>query len=209
MELRRHLADEIRRYREDAGLSQLRVANAAGVSQSVLSELEAGKGDPGVEVLARIGAALGGRLTVRIDPGTGSPIRDHIQAAIGECVLGLASAQWRRLLEVAVYQPVRGVIDLVLHDPDQHVIVATEIQSELRRLEQQMRWLHAKADALAVGGCSPDIAAALDLGGPTPRDRVAPPHPEVDRGDSATSFPRIDRPSLARTQQGMRTPSTR
>src|SRR4051794_17996513 len=163
LELRRQIADEVRRYREDAGLSQRRLATAAGVSQALVSELEAGNGDPGVEVLARIGAALGGRLSIRIDPGTGSPVRDHLQAAIVECIARSAAPRWKRLLEVAVYRPVRGVIDLVLYDADEATIVATEVQSELRRLEQQLRWLHAKADALAAGGVSDGIAAVLGI----------------------------------------------
>ena len=164
LELRRALADEIRRFREDAGLSQTRLAAAAGISQSVISELEAASCDPGVEVLARIGAALGGRLTVRIDPGAGSPVRDHIQSAITEHLLTAVSPRWKRLVEVPIYRPFRGVIDAVLHDPDEGVIVAAEVQSELRRIEQQLRWLGAKADALGAGGTTPEIASALHLG---------------------------------------------
>lgn len=45
-------------------------------------------------------------------------------------------------------RPVHGVIDLVLHEPDEGVFVAGEAQSELRRLEQQVRWGHEKAAAL-------------------------------------------------------------
>ena len=41
----------------------------------------------------------------------------------------------------------RGVIDLVLDAIDEPR-VACEAHSELRRLEQQVRWSHAKADAL-------------------------------------------------------------
>jgi len=45
-----------------------------------------------------------------------------------------------------VYQPVRGVIDLVLDDGT--AVIACEAQSELRRLEQQLRWSRSKAEAL-------------------------------------------------------------
>jgi hypothetical protein len=78
-------------------------------------------------------------------------------------VQGLLQAlhpRWKRFLEVAVHRPVRGVIDVVLHDPDEPVLIAAESQSELRRLEQQIRWSHAKAAALAEGGAT-DLAELL------------------------------------------------
>jgi hypothetical protein len=43
---------------------------------------------------------------------------------------------------------VRGVIDLVLHDPIARVIVGTEVESDLRRLEQEIRWAVQKAEAI-------------------------------------------------------------
>ncbi len=45
-------------------------------------------------------------------------------------------------------RPARGVIDLVLHDPAARVLVADEVQSELRRLEQLIRWHRLKAESL-------------------------------------------------------------
>jgi transcriptional regulator with XRE-family HTH domain len=149
--------------REDLGLSQTKLSNAAGVSQSIVSMLEAGKIDPGIEVLARVSAALGGRLAVRIDPGIGTPIRDHLQAAMIEGLLRDAGQCWRRSLEVAVYRPVRGVIDLVLEDPAQRLALATEAHSELRRIEQQLRWAGAKADALAAVDPSRSVSRLLVL----------------------------------------------
>src|SRR5262249_10708924 len=150
LELRRSVADELRRQREDLGLSQRRLAEAAGVSQSMISLLEAAQVDAGIEVLARASAALGGRLTVRIDPRIGTPIRDHLQAAMIEGLLRELGPCWKSYLEMAVYRPVRGVIDLVLEDRTRRVAVATEAHSELRRIEQQLRWAAAKADALAA-----------------------------------------------------------
>ena len=45
-------------------------------------------------------------------------------------------------------RPSRGWIDAVLHDPREGVVVAVEVQSELRRLEQLVRWSSEKAAAL-------------------------------------------------------------
>ena len=53
-----------------------------------------------------------------------------------------------RVTEVAVRRPARGWIDLVLHDALAAQVVAVEIQSELRRLEQLIRWSGEKAASL-------------------------------------------------------------
>ncbi len=45
-------------------------------------------------------------------------------------------------------RPSRGWIDAALHDRRENVLVASELQSELRRLEQLIRWQGAKAEAL-------------------------------------------------------------
>jgi hypothetical protein len=52
------------------------------------------------------------------------------------------------MLEVPVYRPVHGVIDLVAHDRATGIVLAIEVQSQLRRLEQHLRRMNEKADAL-------------------------------------------------------------
>ncbi len=147
-DLRILLGNEIRRQRLDAGLSIRQVATEAGIDDGFLSLIERGLREPSLAVLTTIARALGGDLRVRIYPGTGPRLRDPIQAAIVEALLREIHARWQRDLEVPVYRPARGVIDLVLHEPSPAVIVASEIQSELRRLEQLLRWSHEKADSL-------------------------------------------------------------
>lgn len=66
--------------------------------------------------------------------------------------------RWKRFLEVPVYRPVRGVIDIVLHDPDERIVVAGEAQSQVRRLEQQLRWSGEKANALPSSEALPPTA---------------------------------------------------
>src|SRR5439155_16372724 len=107
---------QIRTSREDLGISQARLAATAGVSASHLSRIEAATTEASVDVLSALAAALGGRLRVRIEPGSGSPIRDHIQACMVDELVRRLHARWRRFLEVPVYRPVRGVIDAVLGD---------------------------------------------------------------------------------------------
>ncbi len=139
---------EIRQQRIDAGISIRRLAVLASIDDGFLSLIERGLREPSIAVLTAIASALGGDLRIRIYPGTGPRIRDPIQSAIVEALLRDLHPRWSRYLEVPVYRPVRGVIDAVLHEPKPSVVVSTEVQSELRRIEQLLRWSHEKADAL-------------------------------------------------------------
>lgn len=53
------IGDRIKELRESAGLSSLVLAEKAGLSPSYLREVESGRRDPDLKVLARIAAALG------------------------------------------------------------------------------------------------------------------------------------------------------
>jgi hypothetical protein len=79
-----------------------------------------------------------------------------------EALLREAHPSWKRLVEVPVWRPVRGVVDAVVSRPGE-VVVAIEVHSELRRLEQQVRWAHDKADALP----SAEAWSMLLAGAPT------------------------------------------
>ncbi len=134
--------------REDAGVSLAALARAAGVPNAYVWRIFNGDERPSIETYARLAAVLGADLTARCYPTTGPTIRDRHQARIAEALLGLAAGRWHPLTEVGVRRPVRGWIDLVLHEARERIVVATEIESELKRLEQQVRWSVAKAEAL-------------------------------------------------------------
>lgn len=144
----RSLSEEVRRLREDTGISQRTLARAAGVPQSVISRFEAGRTTPDIETLARLAVALGSDLSVRLFPNTGPAIRDRHQTPIAQALLAGLHPRWKSWVEVGVRRPVRGWIDVVLVDPDPAVLVASEVESTTRRLEQTIRWSNAKADAL-------------------------------------------------------------
>ena len=148
-EARRSIALEVERARSDAGLSVRRVAEAAAISHATLLSIERGTRDPTTETVARVAAVLGMSLSVRLYPGTGPLIRDRHQAAMLGALISIAQPRWSRQLEVGVYRPVRGFIDCVLRAPGEPV-VACEAESDLRRIEKQVRWSSAKADALAT-----------------------------------------------------------
>lgn len=147
-DLRVSIGAEIRRLRLDAGLSLRRLADTAGIDHGHLSLIERGLREPSLAVLAATSYALGGTLNVRLYPGTGPRLRDPIQGRIVEALVRILDPRWIRSLEVPVHRPARGVIDLLAHDQTAGVVVATEVQSELRRLEQQVRWSNEKAESL-------------------------------------------------------------
>jgi hypothetical protein len=98
--------------------------------------------------MTAIGVALGADLSVRYYPGTGPRIHDRFQAPMIETLLRELDPRWSVALEVPILRPARGVIDLVLTDATGGTTVAAEIYSELRRVEQQIRWSAEKADGL-------------------------------------------------------------
>jgi transcriptional regulator with XRE-family HTH domain len=145
------LAADLSTARIDAGLSVRQLAAAAGVSAAAVRSIEQVRVEPTLQVVARLSEVLGMSFSARLYPGTGPAIRDRFQAPIMiEALLAILDERWRPRPEVPVVRPVRGVIDLVLDDVVGDVCVACEAQSELRRLEQQVRWSRAKADALAL-----------------------------------------------------------
>lgn len=61
------LPQKLQELRRQKGFSQKKFARLAGVSQSNISEIEAGKKIPRVPTLRRLAAALGVQLSVLID----------------------------------------------------------------------------------------------------------------------------------------------
>ena len=130
------------------GASLRALAGHAGIDFGYLAQVERGVREPSISVLAAIGKVLGADLSVRLYPNTGPIVRDHIQARMVEELLRIAHPRWRRMTEVPVYKPARGRIDVVLHDPQPAEVVATEVHSQIRRLEQQLGWARMKAESL-------------------------------------------------------------
>lgn len=141
--------EDIRRLRTDAGVSLAELAAVVDVHKSHLARIETNEVNASLTVLTAIGIALGADLSVRLFSGGGPRLHDRFQAAMVETVLHSLDRRWTAELEVPIAQPSRGVIDLVLTDRSSPTVVASEAQSELRRLEQQIRWCTEKADGLS------------------------------------------------------------
>ncbi len=144
----RDLAEAIQRFREDAGVSRAALARAAGVDAAFLGRIERGDERPSLETYERLAAVLGVDLSIRLYPNTGPVIRDRLSAPMLDALLGILHPRWQPFTEAAVRKPSRGWIDAVLRDARAGTLVAGELQSELRRLEQLIRWHAEKAASL-------------------------------------------------------------
>jgi transcriptional regulator with XRE-family HTH domain len=156
------------RIRTDSGATQADVSREAGIDRSHYPRIEAGTANAGLESMVAISTALGADLGIHLYPGTGPRLTDRHQARMIEVTLRALAAVWRPFIEVPVSRPARGVIDVVLERRDAGLLVATEAYSELRRLEQQIRWSAEKAASLGssdlVGaGPEPAISRLLVL----------------------------------------------
>lgn len=147
-ELRGALAAELRRVLETEGLSLRALGRAVGVDASHLSRVLAGSVAISHDVLVAVATGLGYDVSIRLFESVGPRVRDRIQVRLIETLLAALHERWLARLEVAVYRPVRGVIDLVLQDRETWNLVAGKGHEELRSVEQQLRWAGQKADAL-------------------------------------------------------------
>lgn len=142
------IGEEIHRLRLDAGVSLRELSAVTGLHPSFLARIEAADVHASIPALVRIGVALGADLSLRFYAGSGPRIHDRFQAPMIEELLGRRHVRWTPGLEVPVATPSRGVVDVVLDDSLSRTTVVGEAQSEFRRLEQQIRWLAEKADAI-------------------------------------------------------------
>jgi transcriptional regulator with XRE-family HTH domain len=168
--LRIRIGDDIRRLRLDAGLTLTELGSATGIHRSHLARIEAGVASPSLDALVAIGVALGADLSLRYFAGAGPRLVDRFQAPMVERFLQTLDPRWSVRLEVPVLTPARGVVDAALLDRVTPTAVAAEFQSELHRVEQQLRWNTEKAEGLAerlaedrsVGG-APNVSRLLVL----------------------------------------------
>jgi transcriptional regulator with XRE-family HTH domain len=124
------------------------LAAEADVDLSYITRIEDGRARPSIDVYARLSRALGADLAAHLYPNTGPTIRDRHQTRIVEKLLTIRHSRWKAHVEIAVHRPARGWIDLVLHDPTARLVVAVEVQSDISRLEQLIRWGAEKARSL-------------------------------------------------------------
>jgi transcriptional regulator with XRE-family HTH domain len=143
------IGEQIHRMRLDAGVSMSELAHVVGIHRSHIARIEAATARPSLDVLTAIGIALGAEISVRYFPGSGPRLHDRFQAPMVEAFVRSLDSRWVVEVEVPISQPSRGVIDIVLRDRRYGSVIAVEVQSQVQRLEQQIRWISEKADGLA------------------------------------------------------------
>ncbi len=81
-------------------------------------------------------------------------------------------------------RPARGVIDIVLGERRERLLVAGEVNSQLRRLEQQIRWHREKEQSLP----SSELWRFASADGPSLTSRLLVLRSTVELRDLATTF---------------------
>jgi transcriptional regulator with XRE-family HTH domain len=148
---------------EDASVPVAVLARASGVDAAFIARILRGQASASTETYAKLATALGADLSLRLYPNTGPAIRDRHQAGIAERLVAIKHPRWNAYPEVAVRRPSRGWIDVILHDPRPAIVVATEIQSEIRRIEQMIRWAAEKAASLGSWDRWPALGEQLTV----------------------------------------------
>ena len=165
LELRRAIGTQLRGIRIAAGLTLSAVARAAGIDRSFLGRIERAERRASLTVLVRVATVLGAEVSLRAFAAAGPALRDRFQAPMTDALLQVLHARWLGDPEVVVRHPVHGIIDLLISErTDDPLAIVTEMQSELRRLEAQLRWHREKEGALRSADCWPFLSAA---GSPT------------------------------------------
>lgn len=91
MDGRAEASEILRQLRRDSGLTQRELAAKAGVPQSTIAEVEAGRREPSLTLLSRITESAGWSIAVRLEPlpphsavATANRVKDRLYGEEGE-----------------------------------------------------------------------------------------------------------------------------
>jgi transcriptional regulator with XRE-family HTH domain len=156
------LAEELRELRLGLGVSQRAVARLVGVSQSVISDLEAGDPTVRLDVRRRTAIALGADLRVNVYPGSTPLLHDAAHARIIERLLARRHRRWQAQLEARVPGQGRASTDVRLSSNG--TIVLIEVETHVRRWEATMRACFDKRERVVeAAGDHTNVFAVLCL----------------------------------------------
>jgi transcriptional regulator with XRE-family HTH domain len=144
---------ELRIARMNAGLSQVRLAALAGVSQTEVSKAERGAMDVSLEARCRLAAACGHQLGWRLYPVATVRLRDSGQMSLAQAIVEAAHPSWKARLEVPIAPGDARAADLVLIGPTE--IIHIEIERALVDFQAQLRSAQLKRRPLAASDHRP------------------------------------------------------
>jgi transcriptional regulator with XRE-family HTH domain len=144
--------------------TQRALADAAGVSRSLVAAIEAGHANPSLEVVMRVGDALelDLRLVGRSPTIIGPRTRDAVHARCSAYAdRRLRAAGWQTRREVEIFgDGSHGWIDLFAFDPRTRALVIVEVKTwldDLGAIERQLAWYERSArDVLSGIGWQPN-----------------------------------------------------
>jgi transcriptional regulator with XRE-family HTH domain len=140
------LGDELSALRRRSSLTQAEISRAVGVDRTVISRLERGDPRVGLPIRFRVAAVLGADLRLSAYVNSGPLLRDTAQAQIVETVLAGVDRRWRATVEAPIGGLDRRSIDLRLDGP--MCTVLCEVETRVGSLEEMIRELHSKRDAV-------------------------------------------------------------
>jgi transcriptional regulator with XRE-family HTH domain len=137
-------------------ITQQALAEAAGVSRSLVAEIEAGRANPSLEVVTRLGDALGLELEIigRQPVVMGTRVRDSVHARCsGHTDRRLRGALWQTAREVEVTGArAHGWIDVLAFDPRTGALLVIEVKTRLDdigAIERRLAWYERHAIRVA------------------------------------------------------------
>lgn len=163
---------ELRIARMNAGLSQVRLAVLAGVSQTEVSKAERGALDISLEARCRLAAACGHELGWRLYPVATVRLRDSGQLGLAQAIMESAHPSWKAQLEVPIAPGDMRAADLVLTGPNQ--VIHIEIERALVDFQAQLRSAQLKREALAARERKPIRLVIAVPDSRTSRSRLEP-----------------------------------
>jgi len=150
-QLRRNAArvgDDFRELRLRIGVTQAAIARSIGVDRSVIARIERGDTTVSNTIRARACAVLGADFRIALYPERTPVIFDATHARIIERLLELRHRRWRSTLEAPIPGPGRRSVDVSLAAASD--LVLFEVESRARRMEQLVRELHGKREAIEM-----------------------------------------------------------
>ena len=138
-------------------VTQQELAMAVGVSRPYVASIENGRANPSLEVVERIGSALGLELQLLGRPPVvinGPPQHDLVHARCsGYSDRRLSGLEWQTRREVAIVRGrTHGWIDLLAYDPRRRILLVVEIKTridDLGSIERQLDWYLRESPAIA------------------------------------------------------------
>lgn len=128
---------ELRVARAAAGLTQLRLAELAGVSQSFVSLVEGGRRRAQWSTACAMATATGHDLSLKLFPARSVSLRDSGQFRAVEHIVSQAHDSWHSRLEVSVAPGDARAADLLLIRPDE--VLHIEVERTLVDFQAQLR----------------------------------------------------------------------